>query len=225
MTHPTFKGIRGILFDLDGTLIDSAPDLAAAVDGMRLARGFSSLPPEHYRPHTGSGARGMLLAAFDISPEHQSYVEMKEAFFASYEACLLQRTRAFDGVAALLSTLNECELKWGIVTNKSSRFTAPILTAMDIFGTASAVICGDTTAHSKPHPEPLLEAARRLSVNPEHCMYVGDDERDIRAGKAAGMLTIAAVYGYLGAGAAVSAWDADAEISSPLQVLKLLELP
>jgi 2-phosphoglycolate phosphatase len=223
--QPVFKGIRAVLFDLDGTLIDSAPDLGAAVDSMRIRRGLSSLPLGHYRPHTGSGARGMLRAAFNMTPEHEDYPVMKDEFFMAYEACLTQRTRAFDEVATLLDMLVRGGLRWGVVTNKSQRFTTPITRAMDLFATASAVISGDTTAHSKPHPEPLLEAARRLALAPGQCIYVGDDERDIRAGKAAGMSTVAACYGYLGAGADVSAWGADAEVSSPLQVLKLLELP
>lgn len=225
MIQPVFKGIRAVLFDLDGTLIDSAPDLGAAVDGMRILRGLSSLPLEHYRPYTGSGARGMLRAAFDITPEHEDYPALKEEFFMAYEACLTQRTQAFDEVATLLTTLVSGGLQWGVVTNKSQRFTTPITRAMGLFATASAVISGDTTAHSKPHPEPLLEAARRLALAPGQCIYIGDDERDIQAGKAAGMPTVAASYGYLGAGADVSAWGADAEVSSPLQVLKLLELP
>ncbi|WP_439607859.1 HAD-IA family hydrolase [Hydrogenophaga sp.] len=225
MTQPVFRGIRAVLFDLDGTLIDSAPDLGAAVDGMRVRRGMTSLPLAHYRPHTGSGARGMLRAAFDITPEHEDYLALKDEFFSEYEGCLTQRTRAFDEVTDLLSLLVSGGLRWGVVTNKSQRFTTPITQAMGFFNTASAVISGDTTAHAKPHPEPLLEAARRLSLPAGQCIYVGDDERDIRAGRAAGMPTVAALYGYLGAETDVSTWGADAEVSSPLQVLKLLELP
>lgn len=225
MTQPMFKGIRAVLFDLDGTLIDSAPDLGAAVDRMRVRRGLSSLPLAHYRAHTGSGARGMLRAAFDMTPEHEDYAVMREEFFTAYEACLTQRTQAFDEVITLVNTLVRGGLRWGVVTNKSQRFTTPITRTMDLFATASTVISGDTTAHSKPHPEPLLEAARRLALAPGQCIYVGDDERDIRAGKAAGMPTVAACYGYLGQDADVSSWGANAEVSSPLQVLKLLELP
>jgi 2-phosphoglycolate phosphatase len=225
MSQTVFRGIRAVLFDLDGTLIDSAPDLGAAADSMRVRRGLPPFPLAHYRPHTGSGARGMLRAAFDMSPEHEDFSVLKDEFFLVYEACLTQRTQAFDEVATLLTTLVRGGVQWGVVTNKSQRFTTPITRAMDLFATASAVISGDTTAHAKPHPEPLLEAARRLALAPDQCMYVGDDERDIRAGKAAGMTTVAATYGYLGPDADVSSWGADAEVSSPLQVLKLLELP
>lgn len=221
----TFPGIRGVLFDLDGTLIDSAPDLGAAVDAMRVRRGLASLPLLHYRPYTGAGARGMLRAAFDVTPEHDGYDLLKEEFFAEYAACLTQRTLPFDEVTDLLALLVGFGMQWGVVTNKAQRFTTPITRSMDLFETASVVISGDTTAYSKPHPEPLLEAARRLALAPSACIYVGDDERDIRAGKAAGMRTVAARYGYLGAGADASAWGADAVVSSPMQVLKLLDLP
>ncbi|MCV0438081.1 MAG: HAD-IA family hydrolase [Hydrogenophaga sp.] len=225
MTRTCFRGVRAVLFDLDGTLIDSAPDLGSAVDTMRVRRGLDPLPLEHYRPFTGSGARGMLRAAFDISPEHGEYEALKNEFFDVYAGCLTQRTQAFDGVTHLLASLVGQHMPWGVVTNKAERFTLPITRSMKLFATASVVICGDTTAYAKPHPEPLLEAASRLGLAPGDCIYVGDDQRDILAGRAAGMRTVAAHYGYLGPGADASTWGADAEVSSPLQVLNLLELP
>lgn len=225
MNARNFRGVRAVLFDLDGTLIDSAPDLGAAADGMRLRRGMSSLPPECYRPLAGSGARGMLLAAFGITPEDSSYAGLKEEFFLAYSDCLLQRTRPFQHVQEMLALLQQRGLPWGVVTNKSQRFTAPITQAMPLFATASAIVSGDTTPHAKPHPAPLLEAARRMSMPPADCIYVGDDERDILAGRAAGMRTVAARYGYLGKGADVAAWGASAEVTSPLELLNLLEVP
>ena len=223
MTRAVFQGVRAVLFDLDGTLIDSAPDLGAAADGMRVRRGLPSKPLAAYRPHVGSGARGMLQVAFGMDAEHLDYEQYKAEFFFHYETCLTQRTRPFDGVDGLVAALLERGLRWGVVTNKAQRFTTPITRSMVLFDSASAVISGDTTPHAKPHPEPLLEAARRMSVPPERCIYVGDDERDIRAGRSAGMGTVAARYGYLGADADVASWGADAEASSPLQVLQLLE--
>ncbi|MDO9201147.1 MAG: HAD-IA family hydrolase [Hydrogenophaga sp.] len=225
MTGRVFTGIRAVLFDLDGTLIDSAPDLGAAADLMRIGRGLPSLPLARYRPMAGAGARGMLRVAFDMAPEHKDYEAHKEEFFVHYEACLTQRTQAFAGVGELLDVLQGHGLLWGVVTNKSQRFTTPLTQAMPLFGTARTIISGDTTPHAKPHPEPLLEAARRLNLPPNVCLYVGDDERDIAAGRAAGMPTVAARYGYLGMDADVSSWGADAEVSYPLGVLKLLELP
>ena len=225
MSPMRFRSVRAVLFDLDGTLVDSAPDLGLAADRMRLVRRLPSLPLENYRPHAGSGARGMLNVAFDISPDHGDYETLREEFYCQYDACLTERTCAFPGVAELLEALLQRGLRWGVVTNKAQRFSTPLTRAMPLFASASTIISGDTTPHIKPHPAPLLEAARRLNLAPIDCVYVGDDARDILAGRAAGMATVAARYGYLGAGADVARWGADAEVNSPFEVLKLLELP
>lgn len=219
-----FKGIQAVLFDLDGTLIDSAPDLGAAADQMRTARGLPSLPAEHYRPMAGAGARGMLGVAFGITPDTPDYDTLREEFFRNYEARMTQTTYAFDGIAKLLADIEARGLLWGIVTNKSSRFTDPLTRAMPLLSGARAVVSGDTTPHSKPHPEPLFEAARRLALPPQACIYVGDDERDIVAGRAAGMKTVAALYGYLGAVDATAHWGADAAIKYPHELLQWLEV-
>jgi len=225
MSPVRLLNIRAVLFDLDGTLVDSAPDLGSAADRMRLARGMPSLPLEDYRPHAGSGARGILGVAFGVSPEHSEYETLREEFYCRYEACLTEQTRAFSGVAELLEALLLRGLSWGVVTNKAQRFSMPLTRAMPLFASAATIVSGDTTPHTKPHPAPLLEAARRLNLPPTDCIYVGDDARDILAGHAAGMLTVAARYGYLGPGADVARWGADAEVNSPLEVLKLLDLP
>jgi phosphoglycolate phosphatase len=217
-----FENIQAVLFDLDGTLIDSAPDLGAAVDKMRVARGMSSLPLSHYRPMAGAGARGMMGLAFGYTPEHPDYEAMKEEFFRNYESCMTERTFAFDGIAQMIQDLVAMNMPWGVVTNKSKRFTEPLTQGMPLFATAAVVISGDTTPHAKPHPAPLLEAAKRLKVDPSACVYVGDDERDIVAGHAATMKTVAATYGYLGAQADVKAWQAHAQIDAPLQLMNLL---
>lgn len=214
--------VKAVLFDLDGTLIDSAPDLGAAADKMRVDRGMPSLPLEAYRHMAGAGARGMLGIAFGMTPESEGFAEMREEFFRNYEKCMTERTYAFEGVAQLIHSLQQAPLVWGVVTNKSMRFTDPLTQQMPLFASAAAVVSGDTTPHAKPHPEPLLEAARRMQVAPESCIYVGDDERDIQAGRAAGMKTVAACYGYLGAKADTSHWGADAQINSPFELLKLL---
>jgi phosphoglycolate phosphatase len=214
-----------VLFDLDGTLVDSAPDLGAAVDVMRTARGLPSLPLAHYRPMAGAGARGMLGLAFGIEPEHADFSALREEFFSHYEQCLTQRTFAFEGVNAVIEALVERQLPWGVVTNKASRFTLPLTRAMPLFATAGTIISGDTTPYAKPHPLPLLEAARQLDVPPEHCVYVGDDERDIVAGLAAGMHTVAATYGYLGQQTDTQQWGAHATIHSPLELLLWLTEP
>ena len=185
-----FENVQAVLFDLDGTLIDSAPDLGAAVDKMRVARGMTSLPLAHYRPMAGAGARGMIGLAFGWTPEHPDYEQLKEEFFVNYESCMTERTFAFEGVAQLIDSLVQLKMPWGVVTNKSKRFTDPLTKAMPLFASAAVVISGDTTPHAKPHPAPLLEAAKRMGIDPAACVYVGDDERDIVAGHAAQMLSL-----------------------------------
>jgi phosphoglycolate phosphatase len=219
----SLRKFEAVLFDLDGTLIDSAPDLGAAADKMRTDRGLPSLPLESYRHMAGSGARGMLGVAFGMTPEHPDFPALREEFFVNYERAMTVRTRAFDGVPDLLAQLHRQDLRWGVVTNKSVRFAAPLTAAMPLFATSGALVCGDTTPYSKPHPEPLFEAARRLGVAPERCLFVGDDERDVIAGRAAGMLTVAATYGYLGDQADTTLWKADASIATPAALLSLLE--
>ena len=218
-----FHNVSGVLFDLDGTLIDSAPDLGAAANQMRVRRGMASLPLELYRPLCGAGARGMLEIAFAMGPDHTDFEAMREEFFSNYERCLSERTFAFDGVAELIAALQARGIAWGVVTNKSQRFALPLTAGMPLFASAGAIVSGDTTPHAKPHPAPLLEAARRMGLNPAHCLYVGDDERDIVAGHAAGMRTVAATYGYLGSRSDVAAWNAHAQINSPLALLQLLQ--
>ena len=217
-----FAHAQAVLFDLDGTLIDSAPDLGAAADKMRTDRGLPSLPLSDYRPMAGAGARGMLAIAFGMTPEHPEFLAYREEFFVNYESAMTERTVIFDGVPDMIAALVASGLPWGVVTNKSSRFTDPLTAAMPLFTSAGAIVSGDTTPHAKPHPEPLFEAARRLGVDPERCVYVGDDERDIVAGLAAGMGTVAATYGYLGQQADVSRWNAHLHIDAPLNLLKYL---
>lgn len=217
-----FTDVKAVLFDLDGTLIDSAPDLGAAADKMRTDRGLSSIDLKSYRPMAGAGARGMLSIAFEMMPDHPDFVPMKEEFFVNYERCMTQRTFAFDGVPELVGALVSMSLPWGVVTNKSARFTDPLTRNMPLFASAATVISGDTTPHAKPHPEPLFEAARRLKLDPASCLYVGDDHRDILAGLAAGMGTVAATYGYLGCVTDTASWGAHTSISTPLALLALV---
>jgi N-acetyl-D-muramate 6-phosphate phosphatase len=216
------SGIQAVLFDLDGTLVDSAPDLGHAADQMRVHRGLPSLPYERYRPWAGAGARGMIQVAFGYGPEHPAFEALKLEFFDRYQACMTQRTRPFDDVPLMVQALLERGLRWGVVTNKMERFALPLTAGMPLFATAGTVIGGDTTPHPKPHPAPLLEAARRLGVAPQACVYVGDDHRDIVAGQAAGMPTVAVRYGYIGLHTAADEWGADAVIDSPMDLLRCL---
>jgi N-acetyl-D-muramate 6-phosphate phosphatase len=212
---------HAIFFDLDGTLIDSAPDLGAAADKMRTDRGLPSLPLDLYRPMAGAGARGMLKIGFDMAPGHSDYDAMREEFFQNYEANLTARTTVFDGVAEMLQNLRAQGIAWGIVTNKSRRFTDPLARLMPLLHGACAVVSGDTTPHAKPHPAPVLEAARLAGVPVQHCWYVGDDKRDIDAGRAAGMFTIAAAWGYSGEHP-IDTWEAHVVVNTPQSIIALL---
>jgi len=224
MTALPFKDIRAVLFDLDGTLIDSAPDLGNAANQVRADCGLPPLPLSAYRSHAGTGARGMLFVALGITPGHAEFTRLRQQFFQHYENCIHERTCPFDGVTAVIAALQKHGMHWGVVTNKTTRFTSLITARMAWLAAAGVFISGDTTAHAKPHPAPLLEAAARLKTAPQHCIYVGDDERDIIAGRAAGMWTVAALYGYLGVDSRVQDWAANADIDTPLLLLELLGL-
>jgi len=219
---PRWVHVRAVLFDLDGTLIDSAEDLARAANAMRTERGLPPLPLAQYRPHGGSGARGMLGQAFGVGPGQDGYEALKREFLDRYEALMHDNTRPFAGVEAELAALGAAGVPWGIVTNKAERFALPLTQALRLG--AQTVVGGDTTAHTKPHPAPLLEAARRLGVEPSACLYVGDDERDVIAGRAAGMATAVAAWGYLGPQADHRLWHADIELAAPGDLLKALGL-
>lgn len=216
--------LRAVLFDLDGTLVDSAPDLAGTANDMRSLRGQSPLPYAALRCMAGSGARGMLAKAFDVKPEHAAYDALRDEFHDLYSRRMLRETVLFANVMQLLTELEARGLRWGIVTNKSMRFADPLSTALGLWPRADTLVAGDTTAHTKPHPAPLLEATRQLEVAPECCVYVGDDVRDMRAARAAGMGAIAAAWGYLGAGGAPHEWAADAVIDRPMDLLLNLKL-
>jgi len=215
-------GLQAVLFDLDGTLVDSAPDLAGAGNELRAAHGLEPLPYATFRPLVGTGARGMVKVALDVDPEHPQFINLRDEFLARYEARMTTETVVFAQMRPVLDALRERGVPWGIVTNKARRFTTPLVQALGLDREAVTVISGDTTPHSKPHPAPLLEAARQMRLAPEACMYVGDDLRDVQAGRAAGMRTVAASWGYLGAGEAIGEWGADHVIDLPDELLKLL---
>jgi phosphoglycolate phosphatase len=221
----SFLSVQLVLFDLDGTLIDSAPDLAGAANDMRTTRGMTALAVSALAPMCGSGARGMLGVAFGVRPGEPAYEALKLEFLDRYEARMLHDTRTYPLVAPMLESLRAARRPWGIVTNKAERFALPLTAALGLHAQAAAVIGGDTTPHTKPHPAPLLEAARRAGVDPVHCLYVGDDERDVIAGRAAGMRTAAAAWGYLGLGKPVDDWGADCVLSLPAQLLQHLGVP
>ncbi len=214
-----------VLFDLDGTLVDSAPDLAGAANDLRADDGLPPLALEALRPMVGAGARGMIGVAFGVKPGEGRYDVLRAAFLARYAERLLQDTRIFEDVAPVLDRLDAACVRWGIVTNKALYLAEPIVSGLDLARRASVLIAGDSTPYSKPHPEPLLEAARRINVAPARCVYLGDDARDIQAGRSAGMASLAAAWGYLGQGAPVQDWGADAVIDRPAALLQWLGMP
>lgn len=212
---------RAILFDLDGTLADTAPDLAAAVNYLRIQRGLEPTPYDILRPTASAGARGMIGAAFGLTPADEGYEALRLQWFDRYQAAMAVHSSLFDGVPELLDGLAAGGMAWGVVTNKPARFTDPLIPQIGL-AHAGCIVSGDTTPHSKPHPEPLLEGARRLGIAPEHCWYVGDDLRDIEAGRAAGMITVACAWGYCGAVEPLS-WGADYLVESPLDLLRAIQ--
>lgn len=212
---------RAVLFDLDGTLADTAPDLAAAINSVRASQGLEPTSYELLRPLASAGARGLIGASYGLRPEDAGYDDLRTAFLNAYEDAIAVGTQLFEGVAALLSALEERDIRWGIVTNKPARFTDRLVPLIGL-GNSQCVISGDTTAHAKPHPAPLIEAANRLSLKPQDCWYVGDDLRDIQAGHAAEMVTIAAAWGYCGH-VEPSGWGAYALAQNPLDLLELID--
>lgn len=209
-----------ILFDLDGTLVDSAPDLAAAVNLMRQQRGLPLTPYEQLRKVASAGARGLIGAAFGTRPDDPDYEALRKEFLANYVKDIATRSQLFPKIRELLTALETQQIQWGIVTNKVEKLTHLFVPKIGL-DQAGCIVCGDTTPHAKPHPAPLLEAARRLRIAPKKCWYVGDDLRDIQAGQAAGMATIAAAWGYCGNSHPTS-WQADTIMNDPLQILTLL---
>jgi phosphoglycolate phosphatase len=217
--------IHAVLFDLDGTLADTAPDLAGALNRLLAEHGRGPVPLERARPVTSSGARGMLRIGFGIEPQDPRYEGLKARFLDLYAERVCRETRLFDGVGELLAALESRGVAWGVVTNKPERFTVPLLEALELRARASCIVGGDTTERAKPHPDPLLHAVQALRVAPARCLYVGDDLRDVQAARAAGMPVIAVAYGYLGDDGDPVGWGADAVVAHPLEVLNYLRTP
>ncbi len=213
---------RAVLFDLDGTLADTAGDLGGALNQLRVARGLAPMPIDDLRPHASAGARGLIGAGLNIHPGDAEFEPLREAFLANYLRCLADTTALFDGMSDLLYEITARGMKWGVVTNKPHRFTLPVMEGLGLRELAATIISGDSTAHAKPHPLPLLTACEEMGVAPASVLYVGDDLRDIQAAQAANMPSAAAAWGYVGFNGTIESWGADVIAQRPLDLLSVL---
>ncbi|MCC6917275.1 HAD-IA family hydrolase [Nitrosomonas sp.] len=211
--------IKAVLFDFDGTIADTAPDLGRALNRQRVARNRPPLPIELIRTVASAGARGLLELGFNLKPGDSAYQAMREEFLSLYTEQLCEDTCLFPGIAKLLDQLDSQAIPWGIVTNKPARFTRPLMHLLGLHHRAGCIISGDDTAHTKPHPEPLLTACQQINAVPDRCIYLGDDIRDVQASLAAGMKPIVALYGYLGNSAPPETWGASGLIDHPGDLL------
>lgn len=214
--------IKAVLFDLDGTLAHTAPDLGHALNRQRIARGLSPLPLEIIQIEASAGARGLLGLGFNIKPGDPGYDAMRAEFLDFYEERLCHDTSLFPGVAELLEELDTRGLPWGVVTNKPGRFAVPLMQELGLSNRSACIVSGGDTAHSKPHPDPLLKASNLMAITPGECIYLGDDMRDVQASLAAGMEPVIARYGYLGSISPPESWGARYLIDRPEELLSYL---
>lgn len=214
------RSVSAVLFDLDGTLVNSAPDLAFALNGVLEEQGRKPVPFEDVRPMAGHGSRGLLGLGFGITPDDEHYPALQQRFLEIYQANLSRETALFDGMDKVLNNIEQQGLPWGIITNKPSFLTQPVVDALGLSARTNCIVSGDTTAHSKPHPAPMTYACDIINIPPEQCLYIGDAKRDIDAGKSVNMQTVAVRYGYLGKQDIIEDWHADEIISHPHELLQ-----
>ncbi len=216
--------VDAVLFDLDGTFADTAPDLGEALNHVLSLRGLPALSLATIRPQASHGSRGLLKLALGIEPDAPDYDELRDAFLQHYETHICDRTKLFSGMAALLAELEERDIPWGIVTNKPHRFTVPLMDKLGYAKRASCLVSGDTCEFAKPHPMPLLHAASLMGVDPARCLYLGDDLRDMEAAQAANMIGIIANYGYLNPSSSTGDWPAAGSVQTPFALMRYLML-
>lgn len=209
-----------VLFDLDGTLVDTAPDLGGALNTLLIERGHTALPMPVLRPHVSAGSRGLIGIGFGLKPGDADYLELQQRFLAIYAEQLCLASRLFDDMDVYLADLEGAGIPWGVVTNKPQRFALPLMEALNLRSRAACIVCGDSARRAKPGVEPMHLASAILGVRGEACLYVGDDERDVVAGKAGGMRTVVAAWGYLGDDKPVHEWGADAIADTPRHIAR-----
>ena len=215
--------VSAVLFDLDGTLVDTAPDLAYSLNRTLNHNGFDALPYEAIRPHVSHGAAALIRFGFGMEPDTPEYAPIRDYFMETYIDNICRETRPFSGMEQVLSTLEERRIPWGVVTNKPSRLTDPLMDALNLSNRAGSIVSGDTLARNKPHPAPILHACKQIGVSADNTLYIGDAERDIQAGLAAGTRTLTALFGYLSEFDEPDNWGADGAVNSPLEILDWIE--
>jgi 2-phosphoglycolate phosphatase len=215
--------IRTVLFDLDGTLADTAPDLAFALNELRREQGLAALPFEQIRPVVSHGGMALIRLGFQLEPEHPEFEPLRQRLLEIYKANIAVHTRLFPGMDAVLETLEAEGRLWGVVTNKPGWLTEPLLEQMGLRHRAATIVSGDTLPQRKPHPAPMLFACEQTGSHAEECLYIGDAERDIEAGHAAGMRTIVALFGYIDVHDRPENWGADSLIQNPVEILQWIE--
>tara|TARA_R110002049_G_scaffold176515_3_gene343705 strand:+ start:437 stop:1117 length:681 start_codon:yes stop_codon:yes gene_type:complete len=222
LTPTPLRPFSAILFDLDGTLVDTAPDLAFALNTLLKQEGLDTLAYEVIRPVASNGSPGLLFLGFGISPDHEDYPSLQQRFIKLYQDNITRETTLFDGMEDVLFALEKAKMSWGIVTNKPAFLTEPLLDQLNLTHRAACIVSADTTPFSKPHPAPMFHACEIIKHQPEQCLYIGDAARDIEAGKNANMQTIAALYGYIANDDNPNNWQADSSINHPRDILQWL---
>ncbi len=210
---------EAVLFDLDGTLLDTAPDLARALNAVLVEQGLAPLPFDRIRPVVSHGGRALIELGFELPPGHPDFESLRKQLLDYYQAHIADDTRLFPGMEQVLQHIEEQDIRWGVVTNKPGWLTGPLLDALDLDKRTSSIVSGDTLSENKPHPAPLLHACRDIGSDPAHCVYVGDAQRDIEAARRAGMPSLVAMFGYLMEDDRPDQWGADALIEQPSGIL------
>ena len=222
-SKPSRRRYRLVLFDLDGTLADTAPDMAYALNRTLEQHDRTPLPLETIRPHVSHGGIALIRLGFGLEPEHSEFEQLRGEFLHHYQRNLARDTSLFPGMADILERLEQLQVAWGIVPNKPAWLTDPLMEALNLSRRAACIVSGDTTQRSKPHPEPIFHACRLAGISPDETLYIGDAERDIEAGNRAGNTTLAALFGYIGEQDRPDRWQADGCITHPQQILQWLE--
>ena len=215
--------MKAVLFDLDGTLVDTAPDLGYALNLQLIKHGQAPLADAVIRPFASHGSRGLIGLGFGITPKEEAFLALRDEYLVLYDTVFTRSPKLFEGMAELLKSLENQGVKWGIVTNKPRRFTQPLVQSMGLFERAACVVSGDDAAQPKPAPFTLLLACEQMDISPQDCIYVGDAARDIEAGRAAGMKTVVALFGYIDKTDKPNEWGADAMIESPHALLSIIK--